>query len=189
MIEPIAQLGVVSMFALLGGVIATRFNKPSVLGLLVAGALIGPNALGLVHEAGLITILTEIGAVLLLFRIGLEFNVSKLLKIGPRAIVVGVLKISFVFIVTYEASLLLGLTIFESMILGATVSITSTAIVAKILAEKGMSRRPEYKLLIATLIIEDVFAIFMLTLVSSLRPSSEPYSPHMLLISFVIAIS
>ena len=74
------------MCAIIGGVIATRFKQPAVFGMLLVGAVIGPNLLNLVQDAGMISMMADFGAILILFIIGLEFDISKLMKIGARSI-------------------------------------------------------------------------------------------------------
>ncbi|MEM3399230.1 MAG: cation:proton antiporter [Candidatus Micrarchaeia archaeon] len=187
MVDFIAELGIISVFALVGGIVANRFGQPTVLGLLITGALIGPNMLGLVAHTDFINMLAEIGAVLLLFTIGIEFSLGKLLRCGLRAILVSVLKISIVFVATYETALLAGLSLFESLVVGAIFSVTSTAIVARMLSDKGIKNRREANLLIATLILEDVFAIFLLAFFSS--GSASIQSSQDLFLPFIIALS
>ena len=84
--------GILFFFALVGGILASRFKQPILLGLLLVGALIGPFAFGLVNDAEMTSLMIDLGAILLLFVIGLEFDVTKLKKIGLKAIIVGLLK-------------------------------------------------------------------------------------------------
>src|SRR3989338_10701722 len=101
-------LGILFLFAVIGGVIAERFRQPAVIGLLLIGAIIGPNALNFVQDQNMIEMMTEFGAILLLFVIGLEFVIPKLIKIGFKALLIGFLKIGIIFFMTYEFSLLLN---------------------------------------------------------------------------------
>jgi len=183
-----AELAIVLLFSLIGGLVATRFRQPAVLGLLIAGAIIGPNALGLVSQSDLINTFAELGAAFLLFTIGVEFSVSKLLRIGLRAIIVAALKLAFVFIITYEVALLTGMSLFSAFILGAILSITSTALVAKMLYENHLKGRKEAYLLMAVLIIEDVYAVFLLTLFSAIKVGGGTPQYHELLIPLVSAL-
>jgi len=193
MADLFVEFGIIAFFALAGGLLATRFRQPSVLGLLLAGAVIGPNALGLVTQTGLVNTLADLGAALLLFTIGIEFSISKLMQVGIRALAIATAKVAFVFVVTYEVALIMGMTLFEALIIGALLSITSTAIVVKILADKGMKRRPEANMLIAVLIMDDMFAIFLLTFFSALRGGDGAVAgqvpvPHDLLLPFIMAV-
>ena len=69
------SLGILFFCAIIGGIIASRFKQPAVFGLLLIGALIGPNSLNLVKDTNMITFMAELGAMILLFIVGLEFEV------------------------------------------------------------------------------------------------------------------
>lgn len=163
-----AQLGLIFLFAIIGGVLAVRFKQPSVIGLLIVGALVGPNAFALITDTEMVDIVIEVGAVLLLFTVGIEFNIQKLFDLGAKALFVGIAKIGFVFFAAYQAALFLGMDSITALYIGVIFSITSTVIVIKILEQKGFANRAELPLLIAVLIIEDIFAVFALTFFSSL---------------------
>src|SRR3989344_3046319 len=139
----------VLLFSVLGGVLATRFRQPSVLGVLIAGAIVGPNALGLIQNKDVMSIAIEIGAILLLFLVGIEFFIG------------------------YFTALLFGLGSLKALFIGVLLSVTSTVIFLKILEQKGMIYRSEVSLLVAVLIIEDIFGVFALTFFSSLSSNSE----------------
>ena len=161
------------LFSILGGIIAAKFRQPSVLGVLVIGAITGPNAIGLISNTSMMDIAIEIGAILLLFLVGLEFSTQKLLNMGLRALVISVIKMGTVFFLAYSASLLLGLDALSALFMGVILSITSTAIFLKILQQNDLSRRREVSLLIAVLIIEDIFAVFALTFFSGLASKGQ----------------
>lgn len=163
------ELGLILLFSILGGVLAVRFKQPSVLGLVLVGAIVGPNTLGFIKDTSLINASIEIGAILLLFTVGIEFSLQHLLNLGLRAILISIIKLGTVFLFSYYASLSLGLDFIAAIYIGVILSITSTVIVVKILDQKGMSKREELPLLIAILIIEDIFGVFALTFFSSLN--------------------
>lgn len=163
------ELGLILLFSILGGVLAVRFKQPSVLGLLIIGAIVGPNALGFIVDKSLINVSIEIGAILLLFTVGIEFSLQHLLNLGLRAITIAIVKLGGVFIFSYYASFLLGFDFITSLYIGVILSITSTVIVIKILEQKGLSKSEELPLLIAILIIEDIFGVFALTFFSRLN--------------------
>src|SRR3989338_2502713 len=168
-----AELGLILLFSVLGGVLAVRFKQPSVLGLLIVGAIVVPNSLGLIKDTGLIEAAIEIGAVLLLFTVGIEFSLQHLLNLGLRAILITVIKLGSVFLISYYISLFLGFGVITSLYLGVILSITSTVIVIKILNQKNLYNREETPLLIAVLILEDIFGVFALTFFSSIETKAE----------------
>lgn len=163
------------IFALLGTVVSLKLRQPYVVGLLIFGMLAGPNALGIVSDKGLIATFTELGAILLLFAVGTEFSVSRIIKSGFRAVFITIFKMSILFIFGYETALYFGLDLTSALFVGAMLSITSTAILFKIAAQKGMGKNPAMPLLFSMLIVEDVLAIAALTFFSSLGAQSPTY--------------
>jgi len=179
------------MFSILGGVLAVRFRQPAVIGLIIVGAIVGPHSLGLIKNTSLLHAAIEIGAVLLLFTIGIEFNLQRIINLGFRAVIVGIIKISAVFLITFYSSKLLGFSYIVSLYFGVLLSITSTVIMIKILEQKGIYKREELPLLVAILVIEDIFGIFALTFFSGLSSAADlkPFSLFTsLLISLLILI-
>ena len=182
------ELGLIILFAILGGVMAVRLKQPSVLGLLIVGAIVGPYSLGIIKDTSLINTAIEIGAILLLFTIGIEFSLEHLFNYGLRAIIIAGIKLGTVFLLGYMASILLGFDVITSLYIGVILSITSTVIVIKILEQKGMSKRGELTLLITILILEDIFGVFALMFFSSLNAKAE-LVPLNLLTELLISLS
>src|SRR3989338_3257989 len=165
------SLGILFFCAIIGGIIATRFKQPAVFGLLLVGSLIGPKALNIVQDMGMIRMMADFGAILILFIIGLEFDVSKIMKLGARSILIGFLKFAIVLFFGYEATLLLGFSSKVALFVGVILSFSSTIVVVKVLEQKHMFSRSEVPLLIAVLIIEDVIAVLALTFFSGVKDS------------------
>lgn len=173
MTTELISLGVLSLCAIVGGIIATRFKQPAVFGLLLVGAIIGPNLLNLVQDVNMIKIMADFGAILLLFIIGLEFDLSKIMKLGARSILIGLLKFAIVLFFGYEITLLLGFDAKVALFTGVILSFSSTVVVIKVLEQKDMFSRKEVPLLIAVLIIEDILAVFALAFFSGVKDSSS----------------
>lgn len=165
------ELGIIFLSLVLGVVIASKMKLPQVVGVLAAGAIIGPFGLSLVSQSEMVDLFSEIGAILLLFVIGIEFSINKIISFGIRAVLVAVLKLFAVFIVVYEISLLFNLNAIQSVILGAIFAITSTTIFSKIVKSHELARKEEISVLFAVLIVEDILAVFLLSFFSSLSPS------------------
>ena len=136
MATELISLGILFLCAIVGGVIAARFKQPAVFGLLLIGALIGPNLLNLVQDVNMIRMIAELGAILILFVIGLEFDVSKLMKLGARSILIGLLKFAIVLFFGYETTLLLGFSAKVALFIGVILSFSSTVVVVKVLEQK-----------------------------------------------------
>src|SRR3989344_3986032 len=182
------ELGLILLFSVLGGVLAVRFRQPSVLGLIIVGAIVGPYNLGIIKDTSLINASIEIGAILLLFTVGIEFSLQKMLNLGLRAIVVAVIKLGIVFLISYYAAVLLGFGFLAALYIGVILSITSTVIFIKILDQKGLYKREEIPLLIAVLIIEDIFGVFALTFFSNLNASTD-LAPLNLATKLILALT
>ncbi|MEM4397926.1 MAG: cation:proton antiporter [Candidatus Woesearchaeota archaeon] len=165
------SLGILFLFAIIGGVIAAKLKQPPVIGLLLIGSLIGPHMFNLVKDTHMIEIMAELGSILLLFVIGLEFVIPKLLKIGFKALMVGIFKIGIFFFVLYEILILLGINQTAALLLGVMFSVSSTVVIVKVLESKGLYNREEVPLLIGVLLIEDLFAVIVMTFLSSAKSS------------------
>ncbi len=182
------SLGILFLCAIIGGLIAARFKQPAVFGLLLVGAIIGPNSLNLVEDSKMIVMMADFGAILMLFVIGLEFDISKLVKLGARSILIGFLKFAIVLFFGYEATLLLGFSSKVALFVGVILSFSSTIVVVKVLEQKEMFSRREVPLLIAILIIEDILAVFVLTFFSGVKDTTTGFISLFEHIIFSIAI-
>ena len=162
------DVGILVLCATIAGVLANRVRVPPVLGLLLIGAIVGPNFLALVSQSDTVELFSEIGATLLLFAIGVEFSMSKLAKLGIRVLGIAVAKLAVIFFLSFQLASLLGFSSIGALYVGAILAITSTALMIKIVEQKALLSREEVPLLIATLIIEDLFAVFAMAVFSGL---------------------
>ncbi|MBI2658873.1 cation:proton antiporter [Candidatus Woesearchaeota archaeon] len=188
MATELISLGILFLCAIVGGIIASRFKQPAVFGLLLVGAVIGPSALNLVQDGSMIRMMAEFGAILILFIIGLEFDVSKLMKLGARSILIGLLKFAIVLFFGYETTLLLGFSAKAALFVGVILSFSSTVVIIKVLEQKDMFSRREVPLLVAVLIIEDIIAVLALTFFSGIKDSRIGFISTFERIIFSIAI-
>ena len=170
--QELITLGILFLFALIGGILAARFKQPMLMGLLLVGAVIGPHMLGLVKDQDMIAMMIDFGAILMLFVIGLQFELTKLKKIGLKAIIVGLLKSGIVLFIGFNVGLLLGLGVQTSLFIGIILAFSSTVVIVKVLESKDMMSRQEVPLLIAVLIIEDILAVIILTFFSGIQDKS-----------------
>jgi len=170
--KELSTLVLLFVFGIIGGIIAARFKQPVVLGLLLVGTLIGPYALNLVNDPEMINMMIDFGAILLLFIVGLEFSVKKLVGMGAKVLIVGAFKMGAMFFIGFMASVLFGLGVTTGLFIGIIFSFTSTVVVVKILEQKDMIKRPEVPVLLGVLIIEDIVAVAALTLLSGASGSN-----------------
>ncbi|MEM8600147.1 MAG: cation:proton antiporter [Bacteroidota bacterium] len=161
---------IVALFAVSVGMayLCYKLRLVPIAGFLLAGVVIGPNALGLVYEQELVDVLAEIGVILLLFTIGVEFSLEKLSRIG-RAIFIGGGTQVFVTIGLVTGGLALaGIGWQAGVYTGCLVALSSTAIVLALLAERAETDTPAGKLSLAVLIFQDLAIVAMVLLVPML---------------------
>jgi CPA2 family monovalent cation:H+ antiporter-2 len=136
-----------------------QFRLPSVVGLLVAGVLVGPYGLSLISDLHVVEVLAEIGVVVLLFTVGLEFSLSRLLVMLPTMARVGLPQIvGTTVLVTAATWWYLG-TLPQAVFAGMLVAMSSTAIVLKLLADRGETATPHGRVAIAVLLLQDLVVV------------------------------
>jgi Kef-type K+ transport system membrane component KefB len=151
------------------GLLARAVGQPSVLGELLAGILLGPSLLGLVDPSReVFHLLGELGVVILLFSIGLESDLSALLKAGPVASVVAVAGVVIPFGLGYVLVRLFGVQTLPAVVVAAALTATSVGITARVLADLGRLGDPEGQVILAAAILDDVLGLVILTLVANL---------------------
>lgn len=158
---------------LLGAVVTLLFKKlkqPVVLGYILAGFLASPKFEYLPSISNLdnITFWADLGIVVLMFSIGLEFSFRKLMNSGSSAVITALIIITGMTLAGFGVGCLLGLNSINCIFLGGMISMSSTTIIMKALDDFGLKQKKFATLVLAVLIIEDLFAVLMLVLLSSL---------------------
>ncbi|PIR16581.1 MAG: hypothetical protein COV46_07645 [Deltaproteobacteria bacterium CG11_big_fil_rev_8_21_14_0_20_49_13] len=141
-----------------------RVKLPPIVGLLVTGFIIGPSGLGFIQDTERINLLAEIGVALLVFSLGLEFSLKHFGEIKKVALLGGALQITLTIAVVCGLSLWTGFTWHEGLFLGCALSLSSTAIVYYLLAQKRLVDSPHGRIAIGILIFQDMSAIPMIAL-------------------------
>jgi CPA2 family monovalent cation:H+ antiporter-2 len=180
----IQDFAIVLVFAFAITVLFSRIKQPVVLGYLVAGSLIGPYFLKLVSDLNTIDIFAEMGIILLMFSIGLEFNVKKLRKVGAVAVGVGTLEILLIIGLGNAVGRMIGWSYTESIFLGGILAFSSTAVIVKVLTDMKALKKEFTPLILGILIIEDVGAVALLTILGSV----SMLGTHLLLDIFMILL-
>ena len=142
--------------------ICHRLHIPVILGFLVTGILVGPYGLGLVKEIHEVEILAEIGVVLLLFTIGIEFSFKRLLQIKKTVLIGGPLQVGLTFLATFFISRYFDLSITRSIFMGFLVALSSTAIVLKLIQGKSEMDSPHGRGTLGILIFQDIIVVPMI---------------------------
>ena len=161
------NLALVLCVAAVTTVVFQRLRQPVVFGYLLAGMIVGPHIpIPLVADETIVETLSEVGVILLLFSLGLEFSLRKLLAIGTTAGFVALAQSSGMVWIGYVLGQLLGWTTLESVFAGAIIAISSTTIIAKAFEEQGVKGRfPE--IVFGVLIIEDLIGIFLIAILTT----------------------
>lgn len=160
-----------AIIMLLSGIVSVVFYKlkqPVVLGYILVGVIIGPHTppFQLVQDRETIAILAELGVVFLLFTLGLEFSLRKLLRVGSTALIAAVSEIVVMVLLGREIGRFFGWSTMDSLFLGAILSISSTTIIVKALDELNVKRERFAQLVVGVLIVEDILAIAIIAVLS-----------------------
>src|SRR5512135_2496325 len=170
----LALLVVVLTAAKLCGALAKAIGQPTVLGELVAGVLLGSSVFGLVNpEVEAVHLLAELGVILLLFAIGLETDLGKLLKVGGASAAVAAVGVILPFALGYAACRLLGLSNLVAIVSGAALTTTSVGITARVLSDLGRLQEPERQIVLGAAVIDDVIGLVILTVVAGLTQGEQ----------------
>ncbi|NNE70059.1 MAG: sodium:proton exchanger [Rhodothermales bacterium] len=148
-----------------------RLRLVPIAGFLIAGVLIGPSALGLVQNQELVDILAEIGVILLLFTIGIEFSLDKLSRLSRAIFVGGGLQVGLSVAIVTSVLVAVGVDLRAGIYTGCLIALSSTAIVLGLLGERDETDTPVGQLSLAELIFQDLAIIVMVLLVPILAGS------------------
>ncbi|SPC33691.1 cation:proton antiporter [Candidatus Nitrosocaldus cavascurensis] len=157
--------------AILGSLLARKARLPSVIGFILVGMAIGPYGFKVVTDVQIVSILADIGVILLVFVVGLELNINRFRRVGGVALIGAVVEIGVVFFLGFIVAVALGFNSIEAIYLGGIISITSTAIVLKLLKDAGILHTREGEFIIVVSIVEDIFSIILLVILPGIVKS------------------
>lgn len=168
-------LAVILAAAKVLGELAERIGQPAVIGELLAGVLLGPSVVGFVDPTLLpLHLFAEIGVVLLLFGIGLETDLNRLLRVGGAAFTVAVVGVALPFVGGFAVARGLGLELLPSIVAGAALTATSVGITGRVLSDLGRLRSAEGQIVLGAAVIDDVIGLVILAVVSDLVAGTTP---------------
>ena len=174
---------------IIGAIVTLAFFKikqPLIIGYLFAGMLIGPlspfwswvlpeggptsalGGVGILSDIEALNLFAEIGVILLLFVIGIEFPYSKIKNIGRKAIGIGTIGLFLTMGVIFYVASVLGLEFMDALFISAALSISSTAIIVKIFEDTGQIKKESSLLVLGILIVEDVIAVILISSLQSI---------------------
>jgi CPA2 family monovalent cation:H+ antiporter-2 len=164
-----ADLAIVIVAALVGGLVAQQLRQPLILGYILAGALVGPHSFGVfIRDAHDIELLAEIGVALLLFAIGLEFSLKELRPVRRIALIGTPIQIILTLLLGYGMGRLFGFEWREAVWLGALVSLSSTMVILKTLMAQGRMGTLSSRVMVGMLLVQDLAVVPMMILLPTL---------------------
>jgi Kef-type K+ transport system, predicted NAD-binding component len=181
---------VVFLIAVLLLIILYRVKIPSVVAFLIAGLIAGPAGLGLITNEESISFFAELGVIFLLFTIGLEFSVSRILKSRRYVLIGGLTQVITTIIIWTVLMQVTGMDIAHAFFWGMLISLSSTAIVMKVLADRMEVDSPHGRATLGILIFQDLIVIPMVMVTPVLAGTSDPdVSLAKLVIGSVVIVS
>ncbi len=171
----IADLGLILSVAAVTTLVFKKIKQPLVLGYIIAGVLVGPHVtlLPTVIDDASIGVWSELGVVFLLFSLGLEFSFKKVAKVGGTAGITALVTVVCMLVAGYFMGQALGWNAMDSLFLGGILCISSTTIIARALDELGLKTQVFAAVVVGVLVIEDVVAVLLLVLLSTLAVSQH----------------
>ena len=168
----LTSLTVVLAVAAVTTVVFQRLRQPVVLGYIIAGLIVGPHVpIPLVADPSVVQTLSELGVILLMFSLGLEFSLRKLMAVGPTAGLTALLQSSLMVWLGFAIGRLFGWTTLESLFAGAVIAISSTTIIAKAFDEQGITGKLR-ELVVGVLIVEDLIAVLLMAVLTGIASGS-----------------
>jgi Kef-type K+ transport system membrane component KefB len=192
--EVLLALFAVFVAAQIGAEISQRLKMPGVVGEIAAGCLIGPSVLNWIPEISRLEVIAEIGAILLLFSVGLETRLDDLKKVGRSAAIVGVLGVVLPFVLGGIWAHMNGFDNPKALFVATAFVATSAGITARVLQELGVLDRIESRVIMGAAVIDDILAMLLLGIVTAIQGGGELNIIHLLFVllqavGFVVLIA
>jgi Na+:H+ antiporter len=178
-------LGLVTVWlaAKLAGEAMERIGQTAVLGELLAGVLIGPGFLNLIHESEVLDALAELGVLLFLFEVGLESDLDELLRAGLQAALVAVVGVLVPFAAGYAVMAWFGHPPLLAVFVGATLTATSVGITARVLADLGRLQDAAARVVLGAAVVDDILGLLILAVVTGIAETGGVALSGVLLLS------
>jgi CPA2 family monovalent cation:H+ antiporter-2 len=183
----VMDLAVIMFVAAIMMAITYKLKQPMVIGYILAGMIIGPYTLpfGLVSSIETINLMAELGIIMLLFGVGLEFPIAKLRSIGRVSLVVALSEALGTLMIVFFIAQTLGFSFFDSLFLALALSITSTVVTVRVFEELNLIKDRSSLLVLGITIVEDILAITILAVLQSVAAAGENLS----IVGITISIS
>lgn len=149
--------------------VSYRLKQPMIIGYIVAGIIIGPYTppFSFILHPEILNLLAEIGIVLLLFVVGLEYPIAKLRSVGRKALIITFSEAFGTFGLGFAVGQIIGMTLFDSLFIALAISVTSTVVLSRVLQEFGIAKTDVSTLLLGVTVIEDIIIVSTLAVLQS----------------------
>ena len=171
--ELLLGLALVWVVAKVAGEGMERIGQTAVLGELLAGVIIGPGVLGLVHESEVLHALAELGVLILLFEVGLESDLGELLRAGVQAALVALVGVAVPFAVGFGVMQGLGHPPLLAVFVGATLTATSVGVTARVLTDLGRLQDAAAKVVLGAAVVDDILGLLILAVVTGIAETGS----------------
>jgi len=165
----LTDLAIVLIVASLVSLLFHRLKQPIVVGYIIAGLIVGPYTppFSLISQPEILSSLAELGVILLLFGIGLNFPLRKLREVGRAALLISSIEIALMFLLSLLVGNVMGWSLTDSVFLGAALASSSTAIIAKVLSDMGKLNETSSIIMLGVLVVEDLAVVLLLAAIQS----------------------
>ncbi|HNX92706.1 MAG TPA: cation:proton antiporter, partial [Syntrophomonas sp.] len=174
------NIAIIFIAALIGGMIAEALKQSPLIGYMLGGILAGPYVTGMISDLELIQGFADIGVILLMFTLGIEFSLERLSSIKGYAVGGGLLQVVVVVLLSVLLGRYMGLSTYEAVFLGCTLSISSTMIVLRVLNDHGEMNSLHGQLMVGILIVQDLIVIVMVSVLPDLQTFSPEIVPQLI---------
>jgi CPA2 family monovalent cation:H+ antiporter-2 len=188
----IQDFSVIMIIASVMAFISYKLKQPLVIGYIIAGIIIGPHTppFSLILNLDILNMFAEMGVILLLFVVGMEFPIEKLRKIGKKALTIALSEAFGTFAIGFSVSFfILNFPLFDSAFVALAISVTSTVIIMKVLEELDIIKEEASYIILGVAIIEDIIIVSMLAVLQSVGTSSGDFSVIDILVSIGITLA
>lgn len=171
--QVVQDFAIIMVVASVMALVSYRLKQPMVIGYIVAGMIIGPYTppFSFILHPEVLNLLSEIGIVLLLFVVGLEYPIAKLRSVGRKALVIAFSEAFGTFVLGFAVGQIIGLTLFDSLFIALAISVTSTVVLSRVLQEFGIAKTDVSTLLLGITVIEDIIIVSTLAVLQSVASS------------------
>jgi len=171
--HPFAELGVILLLVMVMSYVMKVLKQPLMIGYIITGLIVGPQMLGVLHDTQGVAMFSHLGVALLLFMVGIGLNTREIKEMGKPALLIGLAQVGLTILFGWLLSRGLWYSVMTSLFIGIALSLSSTIIIVKLLGDKGLLDDVFGKLSIGILIVQDILAMLLLILLSSLPGAGE----------------